>query len=170
MREWDDNEYPLAYLMTFRTYGSWLHGDKRGSIDRYNNAFRSPYKSSNLVVENQQKRKLKSNPVLLDAAQRTVVQEAVKDVCTFRAWHLHCINVRTNHIHSVIAAAKPPDHILRDLKAYSTRALRSAGLWTPGHTPWSDSGSYRYLWKEDSVWYACDYVLNGQGDDLPEFK
>ena len=32
--EWDDNEFPLAYLLTFRTYGTWHHGDERGSVDR----------------------------------------------------------------------------------------------------------------------------------------
>lgn len=27
-KTWDDNTFPLAYLVTFRTYGTWLHGDK----------------------------------------------------------------------------------------------------------------------------------------------
>ena len=27
MRDFDDNEFPLAYLITFRCYGTWLHGD-----------------------------------------------------------------------------------------------------------------------------------------------
>jgi hypothetical protein len=31
MRDFDDNEFPLAYLITFRCYGIWLHGDERGS-------------------------------------------------------------------------------------------------------------------------------------------
>ncbi len=30
-------EFPPAYLITFRTYGSWLHGDEKGSIDRKHN-------------------------------------------------------------------------------------------------------------------------------------
>lgn len=55
-----------------------------------------------------------------------------------------------------------------DLKAYSTRRMKSQGLWRFEHSPWVDGGSNRYLWKEASVWNACDYVLNGQGDDLPE--
>ncbi len=33
--EWDDSQWPLAYLITFRTYGTWLHGDERYSIDRH---------------------------------------------------------------------------------------------------------------------------------------
>src|SRR6185369_556860 len=29
---WNDTDIPLAYLITFRSYGTWLHGDDRGSI------------------------------------------------------------------------------------------------------------------------------------------
>lgn len=29
--------YPLAYLITCRCYGTWLHGDARGSVDREHN-------------------------------------------------------------------------------------------------------------------------------------
>jgi hypothetical protein len=32
---WDDNEFPLAYLFTLQTFGTWLHGDDRGSVDRH---------------------------------------------------------------------------------------------------------------------------------------
>ena len=35
---YEENEFPLAYLITFRTYGTWLHGDERGSIGRTGNA------------------------------------------------------------------------------------------------------------------------------------
>jgi hypothetical protein len=33
---WDDNEFPLAYLITVRTFGTWLHGDERSSVDEHN--------------------------------------------------------------------------------------------------------------------------------------
>ena len=29
VRDFDDNEFPLAYFISFRTYGTWLHGDER---------------------------------------------------------------------------------------------------------------------------------------------
>jgi hypothetical protein len=32
-------KYPLAYLTTFITYGTWLHGDKRASVDDEHNRF-----------------------------------------------------------------------------------------------------------------------------------
>jgi len=39
---WNDTEIPLAVFFTFRTYGTWLHGDERGSIDRNNNLYGVP--------------------------------------------------------------------------------------------------------------------------------
>lgn len=38
----NDDGFPLAYLLTFTCYGTWLHGDDRGSIDRRHNAFDAP--------------------------------------------------------------------------------------------------------------------------------
>ena len=32
--EFQDRSTPLAYLITIRSYGTWLHGDERGSMDR----------------------------------------------------------------------------------------------------------------------------------------
>jgi hypothetical protein len=80
---------------------------------------------------------------------------------------LHAINIRTNHVHIVTyIKSSPPERALRDFKAYSTKALRLAGLWSLDHGPWSDGGSTRYLWKEDAVAEACNYVAHGQGRDL----
>ena len=31
-----DRIQPLAYLITFRCYGTWFHGENRGSVDRKN--------------------------------------------------------------------------------------------------------------------------------------
>ncbi len=103
MESWDDNEYPLAYFITFRTYGTWLHGDKRGSIDRYHNGFGTPRMLPNTVLENQQRKKLKSDRVTLDPQQRAILETAIRDVCNYRGWNLFAINARTNHVHLVAA-------------------------------------------------------------------
>jgi hypothetical protein len=47
--------------------------------------------------------------------------------------------------------------------------MREDGCWKMEHSPWVDKGSRRNLWNEGSVERAIDYVLNGQGDDLPDF-
>jgi hypothetical protein len=34
---YEENTFPLAYLITLRTFGTWLHGDERGSVSRKRN-------------------------------------------------------------------------------------------------------------------------------------
>src|SRR2546428_5625205 len=37
---WNDTDIPLAFLITFRCYGTWLHGDDRGSVNQFRRASR----------------------------------------------------------------------------------------------------------------------------------
>jgi hypothetical protein len=68
-----------------------------------------------------------------------------------------------------IGEAKP-ERALNALKANATRQMREDGHWKQLGSPWADKGSDRYLWNERSLALAIDYVLNGQGDDLPELE
>ena len=89
---------------------------------------------------------------------------------TFGKWHLYAINVRTNHVHLVVAIGdKKPELALNAFKANATKMMNSAGCWNRTYSPWADKGSTRYLWNEKSVARAINYVLYGQGDDLPDF-
>jgi hypothetical protein len=47
--------------------------------------------------------------------------------------------------------------------------MRLDGCWRHKYSPWAEKGSRRYLWNERSVALAIDYVLYGQGDELPNF-
>jgi REP element-mobilizing transposase RayT len=166
MRDFDDNEFPLAYLITFRCYGTWLHGDERGSMDRKHNMYRTPKISPKQAFENSDKQQLKHSSIILTAKQRQIVERAVKDVCSYRRYMLRALNVRSNHVHSVVTAMCKPEHVLNAFKSYATRALRSAGLIGVSQKPWARHGSTIYLWKEQDVAKAIAYVMLGQGDDL----
>jgi len=69
----------------------------------------------------------------------------------------------------VSARLTKPGVVLNAFKANATRQLREDGRWSYSFSPWADKGSKRLLWNERSVARAIDYVLNGQGDDLPDF-
>ncbi|HEY8187807.1 MAG TPA: hypothetical protein VIF64_17180, partial [Pyrinomonadaceae bacterium] len=74
------------------------------------------------------------------------------------------------HIHTVVSAnQKKPELVLNAFKSNATRQLREDGLWPHPFSPWADKGSKGRLWNEKSVARAIDYVINGQGDDLPDF-
>jgi REP element-mobilizing transposase RayT len=166
MRDFDDNEFPLGYLITFRCYGTWVHGDLRGSMDRKHNTHGAPKISPNALLEQSDSRQRKHSPVILDSRQRQVVEEAIRGVCEHRNYLLRAVNVRTNHAHSVVTAMQKPEPILDAFKSYATRALRRAGLISPTVRPWARHGSTIYLWKERDVAKAIEYVMIGQGDEL----
>lgn len=68
MGKWNDTDEPLAYLITFRIYGSWLAGDERGSIDKYHNTYGGPRAVPSEKRQEIHARRLKSPPFLLNAA------------------------------------------------------------------------------------------------------
>lgn len=167
---WNDTDIPLAYLITFRTYGTWLHGDERGSVDRFHNQFKSPFLPPDRERLEHKTRLLAREIVTLNGRQRRLVKEAIRETCATRGWALCAVNARTNHVHAVISiGATSPSRALNDLKAYATRKMRRDGCWLSERSPWADKGSKRSLWNERSVELAVDYVLNGQGGKLPDF-
>jgi REP element-mobilizing transposase RayT len=167
---WNDTDIPLAFLITFRTYGTWLHGDERGSVNRFRNQYKSPRLPTEKKWLETNAKRLKREMVVLDATQRHCVDAAVRETCEIRGWHLQAINVRTNHVHSVVSIGKKkPEIALNAFKSNATRRMRENGCWQSTMSPWADKGSNRYLWNEESIVRAVDYVINGQGDDLPDF-
>ena len=166
---WNDTDEPLAYLITFRTYGTWLHGDQRGSVDRFHNHYNSPYMPADEIWHRSNQQTLKTKAVILSGRQRKSVEAAIIETCAIRKWSLLASNVRTNHVHVVVTANALPGRLLNGLKANATRHLRADGLWSYRFSPWADKGSDRRLWNEESVARAVDYVLYGQGDRLPDF-
>jgi REP element-mobilizing transposase RayT len=167
--DWDDNDGPLAYLITFRTFGTWLHGDDRYSVDRHGkNIYGTPGIAPNEKLFTIMSEKMRTSAFKLVGKQRAVVESAIRSVCEMRGYGILALNIRTNHAHSVVSAWKSPNAVMSAFKANATRELRVAGLISPAQTVWSRGGSTRYLWKPNHVEVAVEYVLYGQGDELPD--
>ncbi len=159
---------PLAYLITFRTHGTWLHGDIRGTVDRKHNVYGFPRLQHDPVRKDYARTQLKVEPVLLDGTRRTAVLKAINETCVKRKWKLLAINIRTNHVHVAVEIGdSQPETAIVAFKTNATRHMRERGCWTSDRSPWAEKGSRRYLWKGASVDAAIDYVNNRQGDDLP---
>src|SRR5260370_17837380 len=157
-REFNEDHTPLAYLITFRCYGTWLHGDDKGSVARHHNRYGAPLIPSDLRWRRHNSRSLKEEPVKLSKAQRALITTAIEQTCELRKWLLHSVNVRSNHCHVVVTAACGPSKVLNALKANATREMRDADEWRRSDSPWADSGSKRYLWTEKQLQRAIDYL------------
>lgn len=161
---YEENEFPLAYLLTFRTYGTWLHGDIRWSVNRSVQGSRERRLTPpNVPLQQAMAEELRQPPVILNSAQRRAVEAAIAEVCLNRGYDLKAVNARTNHVHSVVTAQVKPERIINAFKAYSTRKLREEGLVSADQRVWSRGKSRRYLWKPRNVISAIDYVLYSQG-------
>ncbi|HSQ25266.1 MAG TPA: transposase [Pyrinomonadaceae bacterium] len=163
MRDFDDNDFPLGYLITFRCYGTWLHGDKRGSYRRNSKVIsRVVHIPPRPRLEGAEKVQLGRAPLRLNKSQRAIIEQAIREVCEHRRYLLRAINARSNHVHAVASALSAPEPILDAFKSYSTRALRRNRLLDQNIKPWSRHGSTIYLWKEKDVAKAIEYVMLGQ--------
>jgi hypothetical protein len=102
--EFQDRSVAKGYLITFRCYGTWLHGDERGSVDRrfYNRTGTPKMKpDSDQVVRKAKLRK--QEEFNMGQLEREIVKRAIEEVCHFRGYGLFALNVRTNHAHLVVS-------------------------------------------------------------------
>jgi hypothetical protein len=87
--DWNETGVPLAYLITFRCYGTWLHGDERGSVDEFNNKFETPFLPANKKWHEFNKTILNYEPVKLTSEMRKTVEFAIRETCEIRNWQIH---------------------------------------------------------------------------------
>lgn len=154
---------PLAFFLTWSTYGTWLPGDARGWVE-YRHGFQLP----DPILELESLARMTEGACRLAPHQRRRVHEQVAETCEYKRWVLHAVNCRTNHVHVVLTSAAAPKIIREQLKAWCTRRLKeqqaTAGL--PQHelreSWWAERGSIRWVFQETDLAAAIEYVLDQQ--------
>jgi REP element-mobilizing transposase RayT len=156
---------PLAYFLTWNTYGTWLPGDQRGWIE-----YRRGWQLPDPIRELEAAALMTEDACRLDQEQRKRVEAQVAETCEVRNWRLWAVNCRTNHIHVVVTADRKPELVRNQLKAWCTRRLKELDDVRRAANPrltlrenwWAERGSQRYINDEDSLEAAIRYVLEGQ--------
>jgi len=142
---------PIAYFLTFTVRGSWRHGDSRGSWKR-NGQFVTP-ESKITAVPN------KHPPHYFCEEERQIIENAINEVCTERQWTLHEKSVLSNHVHVVVTAPDIlPENVMKLLKAKATMRLRKGGFVGSEEKMWTQHGSTKYLFDEESFQTVSEYV------------
>ncbi|MBI3823516.1 MAG: transposase [Planctomycetes bacterium] len=160
---------PLAYFITFSTYGAWLHGRDIGSIDKEHNEFGTPFLKSDNKREDFEHSNMREPPYVLNADRRKIVLATIREVCKHRRWKLWACHVRTTHVHAIVSADAKPEKVMSDLKAYASRRLKEQLNEQADAKRWTQHGSTRYLWMEDDAHAKIEYTLNGQGDPMESY-
>lgn len=148
---------PLAYFLTWTTYGTWLPGDERGWVERGSLGIRTPDEAREAEAAGA----MAESPFRLNPEQRSAVAEIVRRHCEIRGWTLHALAVRSNHVHAVVTAdTHTPEHVLRELKSWGTRRLRPL---VPGRERfWTYHGSTKWINDPEYLENAVRYVEEGQ--------
>ena len=154
----------MNYFITFRAYGTWLHGDERGSVHKRQNGVNEPLLEHRPRLENYERHQMRGERVTFDAPQRRCVEEALREVATHRGWTIYALSVQTNHVHVVVGAECAPEKVMNDFKTYATRRLRERVL-VPKQAPlWTHHGSTKHLHSQTTLVAACNYVAENQAD------
>ena len=155
-REFNTDE-PLAFFITWTTYGTWLPGDQRGWKRRGDADIQPP----NPIYEASAQGKMKEPAFLLSIADRKVVADTIGKHCEVRRWYLHAVNARSNHVHVVVTAPEyAPDTVSDQFKAWCTKKLKP---YYPNRDRfWTERSSCRWINHEDDLNSAIVYVLESQ--------
>lgn len=152
---------PIAFFLTWVTYGTWLPGDTRGWIELHHG-----WQLPNPIREAEAETKMSEGACILGDPERDAVEQQIAETCQHRGWHLHAVNCRSNHMHVVVTAPETkPKKIRIDLKAWATRCLKQ--LDATRENWWAERGSIRYLYDEHNLESCILYVSDGQ-DRKPE--
>ena len=159
------DDEPIAFLITWTTYGTWLPGDARGWVE-YKNGFQLPVP----IRELEAAARMTEDACILRPNQRLRVEAQVEETCRHKGWILHAVNCRSNHIHLVVTSTAAPKTIRKQIKAWCTRCLNElqAALGIPEKDQrtnwWTERGSIRWIFTESDLAAAIDYVLNQQAN------
>ena len=124
---------PLAYFLTWPTYGTWLPGDERVG--------RVPPRlaTSDPARKREAQARLTEDACLLDQDQRRLVELTIADHCRVRGWTLYTVNCRSNHVHVIVAGDREPKEIRSSSKpgapAGSRRCSRNVSVHSPHMIP-----------------------------------
>ena len=168
-----------SWLLSNTFYGTWLPGDRRGSVTSVRDArpdeapgdFRfehdmpgDAYEEEMAGLHRAAEAQRKGPPVYLDMEKAQIVFAQFRETAAFRVRVLRAVSVMANHCHLVVQTADDPDptRLLADFKAYGSRALNRRYGKPPSETWWTTNGSKRKLKDAAAVAAAIYYVLYKQ--------
>ncbi len=148
---------PLAYFITWTTYGTWLPGDERGWKRKKCGEIQPPNPALKAISRN----RMTDTPFEMTIEDRSTVASVVKKHCEVRGWNLYVVNPRSNHVHVVVAAPGYDAKTVRSqFQAWCTRTLK---LRYPNRKHfWTEGGSGRFVNSETELERVVLYASEAQ--------
>jgi len=164
------------WLLTWTTYGTWLPGDERGFVSPVaqqrgkrvvHNVPGSHCDRDMPGLRKTSERLLKAPLVYLRLPHAQALFAQFQETAAHRVWTPIATAIMRAHIHLFVGVPGDPDpeELLRDFKAYGSRALNRQFSRPKSGTWWTESGSKRLKRTEEAIVKAVRYVA-GQENPL----
>ncbi len=151
-------DHPLALHITVGTYGTRLHGDIRGTVDRRHNQPGRPVLGWDERRRRAEAASLRYPPVVLSVEQRLHAQSILPAVCERGGWqHLNAA-AQEDHLHVLLKGSPDGKAVRRWLKVWLGQELAKRWPLLPGQSWWAEGGSVKHIWNEDYLARAFDYI------------
>ena len=151
-------EFPLAYHLTFGTYGTRLHGDERGTVSRAHNRFGEPIIGRDADWERIEQSQLKFPPVVLTGDQQRQIEQVLPEICNRGGWEYHIAAGQPDHVHVMLTSPNDGKAIRKWLKTWLGQALSTRWPLAPGQTWWAEGGSVRFIWNDAYLANVFEYI------------
>jgi REP element-mobilizing transposase RayT len=153
---------PIAFFLTWTTYGSWLPGDDRGWVDG-----RGHLHAAEPARAMRASRLLAESRLTLGVHQQSVVADVIAAHSNIRGWTLHAMSCRSEHVHVVITAVGvSPEDVLSQLKTWASRRLKGASAEDRTRRRrmrwWTEGGSKRWIYDVAGLEAVVTYVAECQ--------
>jgi REP element-mobilizing transposase RayT len=152
------DEFPLAYHLTWGTYGTRLHGDPRGTVDREMNRFGDPIIDRDTEWESQETALLRFPRRILTIEQRVFIESQFEGICARGSWKPIGIAAATDHVHAILTASAEGKAIRKWLKRWISEAMNTKWSLQSEEVWWAECGSIKWIWTEDYLDRAVEYV------------
>ncbi len=166
---------PLAYFLTWPTYGTWLPRDERGWVE-----YRQGWQLPDPARQREAQARMTEDACLLNQEQRQLVESTIADHCRVREWTLYAVNCRSNHVHVIVAGNREPQEIREQFKAWCTRRLKAlqqerlrprsahdASAAAIRENWWAERGSALDINDEEGLEAVIHYVREAQDHAYP---
>ena len=152
--------WPLAYHITVGTYGTRLHGDERGTVDRRMNQPGDPIVGRVEQWQRAERASLRFEPRVFTPDQMGWVESLVPAICERGGWTLRARACAPDHLHTVVTATADGALVRKLLKRWLTQAMAKQLPLEPDEHFWAECGSVKWVWTDDYLGRVVPYVFD----------
>ena len=157
---------PIAYHITFGTYGCRLHGDPRGTVDRQHKRDLEPVIREDWNRELTNQERLRFPPITLSSEQRVFVEAVVGVICERGGWRLFAAAAAPDHVHVCLFGEADGQRIRTWFKRWLGERLSSKWPLKPGQSWWAEDGSVKWIFDEVNLKNVIQYIIDQRATSM----